>query len=600
MSTKHKTFDPSAWLSISDETEKKQSAPQGDHSVSQDTILDEIEIVTQRIEAAGTDITSNYAKWRDLGFALSSECGEAGRSYFHRISRFYPGYNESEADIQYDKCMRAHGTGVTIRTFFQLAKDAGVSVSIFSQFSKSAEFSKINNEKSEQNENSENEPEEERLPTFSDKIKGKLPQILQQVTDVEDNAQDGDILLLGALTAFSACLPNIYGYYARRKVFTNLFTFVTARASSGKGRLTLCRNLIDPIHDELRQLNEAEMEEYKSKMNEYNANKNKKSLEKPEQPPLRILLIPANSSATAVYQTLNENDGRGIIFETEGDTLANTFESDYGNYSDGFRKAFHHETISYIRRKDKEYVNIKAPQLSTLLTGTPLQVQSLIKDAENGLFSRFIFYYLSGNLEWRDVFAGDADLELDRHFQDIGQHFFDLYKLLTPSTGIQVRLTPRQQNEFNDYFGENQSRQYGKFGEHIIASVRRLGLITFRICMILTALRILEDGDTSSPLVCLDDDFHSAMTIVKVLMVHTDKVFTTLPAAGSTVKPKAKKNSVRTDKFWDALQDEFDRQDFIQAAAAVGIPRASADRYISKWMDEGILERLEQGRYRKT
>ena len=82
---------------------------------------------------------------------------------------------------------------------------------------------------------------------------------------------------------------------------------------------------------------------------------------------MNTLLIPTNSSATAVYQTLNENNGIGLIFETEGDTLANTFNSDYGNYSDGFRKAFHHEAISYIRRKDKEYVSIANPCLSTLL-----------------------------------------------------------------------------------------------------------------------------------------------------------------------------------------------------------------------------------------
>lgn len=58
---------------------------------------------------------------------------ENGRDYFHRISRFYPGYTEKEADAQYDKCLRAHGTGITIKTFFLLAKDAGISVSIPSQ-----------------------------------------------------------------------------------------------------------------------------------------------------------------------------------------------------------------------------------------------------------------------------------------------------------------------------------------------------------------------------------------------------------------------------------------------------------------------------------
>lgn len=90
---------------------------------------------------------------------------------------------------------------------------------------------------------------------------------------------------------------------------------------------------------------------------------------------------------SAVYQVFGDNDGQGIMFETEGDTLANTFSSDYGNYSDGFRKAFHHENISYVRRKDREYVNLKHPRLSALLTRTPKQVQSLITDAENGLLA---------------------------------------------------------------------------------------------------------------------------------------------------------------------------------------------------------------------
>ena len=63
---------------------------------------------------------------------------------------------------------------------------------------------------------------------------------------------------------------------------------------------------------------------------------------------------------------LKENNEKGLIFETEGDTLAQTFKSEHGNYSDGFRKAFHHETISYNRRKDREFVELASPQLSAL------------------------------------------------------------------------------------------------------------------------------------------------------------------------------------------------------------------------------------------
>ena len=40
------------------------------------------------------------------------------------------------------------------------------------------------------------------------------------------------------------------------------------------------------------------------------------------------------------------------MFEAEGDTLSQTLKSDYGNYSDVFRKAYHHETVSQCRCKD--------------------------------------------------------------------------------------------------------------------------------------------------------------------------------------------------------------------------------------------------------
>ena len=102
----------------------------------------------------------------------------------------------------------------------------------------------------------------------------------------------------------------------------------------------------------MRDINRLENEEYKRQQLEYSANKKDGNVEQPKEPPLRMFFIPANSTATAVFQILNDNDGNGLMFETEGDTLAQTFKSEHGNYSDGFRKAFHHEKISYLRRKD--------------------------------------------------------------------------------------------------------------------------------------------------------------------------------------------------------------------------------------------------------
>ncbi|MDR1653326.1 MAG: DUF3987 domain-containing protein [Prevotellaceae bacterium] len=40
---------------------------------------------------------------------------------------------------------------------------------------------------------------------------------------------------------------------------------------------------------------------------------------------MRVLFVPANNSATGLFQILNDNKGVGLLFETEGDTLAQTF-----------------------------------------------------------------------------------------------------------------------------------------------------------------------------------------------------------------------------------------------------------------------------------
>ncbi len=601
-----KKFEADKWLAQGNEQPKKTEQDGYRQSINP---YDDIEVVTRRIEDAGVDITVGYAAWRDVGFALSDALGENGRSYYHRVSCFNPDYAAAETDRQYDKCLRAHGTGVTIKTFFQLAKDAGVSVSIPSKSSVSAvpSFhrsegaapSVARNEVSAVVEESEGEPEEEEvLPTFSDVIGDRLPDLLRKVVAKADSPEDGDILILGSLAVISACLPNVMGVYNRRPVWANLFLFVTARASSGKGRLALCRYLIEPIHDRLRELNEAEQTEYKQKMQAYNASKNKASLEKPEEPPLRMLFIPANSSATAVYQVLNDNGGQGIMFETEGDTLANTFSSDYGNYSDGFRKAFHHENISYVRRKDKEYVNLKRPRLSTLLTGTPKQILSLITDAENGLFSRFVFYYLNTKLEWQNVFDKEQDGTLDEYFTALGEEFNDFYAVLKEAGDIRFEMTEAQGKEFNAWFESAQLEYAAKYGDEMIASIRRLGLITFRIAMILSALRIMEDGCFEPQLICSDEDFGNAMTIAKVAVEHTAKVFRELPKAAASTAGTGQK-TVRRQMFLDKLPPEFERKEFVEIAASLGIPLKTAERNIKQWCDKGLLVHLDQGKYAK-
>lgn len=128
------------------------------------------------------DITVDYANWRDVGFALADGLGESGRLYYHRVICVNPDYNQQECDKQYDKCLRAHGSGVTVKTFFQMAKDAGVSVSISSKTSNHSVPSVKRSEGSGGSKVIEVEAEEEEaLPTCSDMVRGSLPGLLEKV-----------------------------------------------------------------------------------------------------------------------------------------------------------------------------------------------------------------------------------------------------------------------------------------------------------------------------------------------------------------------------------------------------------------------------------
>jgi hypothetical protein len=336
--------------------------------------------------------------------------------------------------------------------------------------------------------------------------------------------------------------------------------------------------------------------EYEREYNEYlNIRKKNPAAEKPQRPPEKMLFIPANNSAAGVLQLLHDNNGRGLMFETEGDTMAYTFKSDYGNYSDAFRKAFHHETIRYYRKTDREFVDLEFPCLSTVLSGTPKQVQNLIPDAENGLFSRFMFYYLQITNDWKDVFERKVENGFDSFFAKYGEDYYQLFKELNSSIGIEFTLSASQKSQFNNIFARWQTMYETLLGSEYTATVRRLGLITFRMALIFSVLRVLETGDLSRQIICEERDFQNAIAITEVLMLHAKKVFSELPQSAPVIKREN-----REERFYNSLNETFTRKDYVEVAESLEIPDKTAQNYISKYLKKGLIHRDKQDFYIKT
>jgi VirE N-terminal domain/HRDC domain/Primase C terminal 2 (PriCT-2) len=94
--------------------------PQNDHDL--------LESLTAAIENSRIDLTETHEKWIRIGYALSNEMGEGGRSFFHRIGRFYNGYSKEESDRVFTKLLTSNVKKIGLGTLFYYAKEAGIEI----------------------------------------------------------------------------------------------------------------------------------------------------------------------------------------------------------------------------------------------------------------------------------------------------------------------------------------------------------------------------------------------------------------------------------------------------------------------------------------
>ncbi|MCB9341957.1 MAG: DUF3987 domain-containing protein [Lewinellaceae bacterium] len=387
---------------------------------------------------------------------------------------------------------------------------------------------------------------------FDKAIFDNLPDVLRFGCQILTDASEMEVFLVGALGVVSGILPNVQGFYDGKYICPNLFVYILAKYGTGKGSLHFSRLLALPVHRQKSDLNkdakaiyEAEKLQYEQELKQFRKQKGGTATppEPPAEPPAQMLFLPANNSKTGIFELLAGNGGKGIIFETEGDTLADAFKQDYGNFSDGCRKAFQHEPISYYRRTGREHVEIESPCLSLVLSSTYDQLLNLIPTIENGLFSRFLFYELDAAPDFRNVFDA-RKTTYPESFAELGNLFQTIHSNLEELTApVTVTLTEKQQAKFLQTFQEWKAEIREYVSEDLEGTVNRLGLICFRVAMIFTVLRHFEGNrQFSDVLTCEDVDFENALRIIAILKRQAVGVFYRMPPSKSGQRKKEPKD----------------------------------------------------------
>lgn len=123
------SFDPDIYINTKAKTwthviPKKENVV---HKLSKIVFVqNDFENIIHQLVNRNVDITYNYVDWRNICFAISEKYGEGGRQYFHDVSSVSQKYNPPICDRQYSACLKAKGSGITIATFYYLAKQAGI------------------------------------------------------------------------------------------------------------------------------------------------------------------------------------------------------------------------------------------------------------------------------------------------------------------------------------------------------------------------------------------------------------------------------------------------------------------------------------------
>ena len=443
------------------------------------------------------------------------------------------------------------------------------------------------------------------VPCLPDELFDRLPDFLKRGLTHVRNKRERDILLLSMITNISGCLPGVRMNYGGMVYSADLYLVALAGSGRGKGVMQLAAILPAAIQGYYDELNRKDEREYRQKLLKWNLEERLAAQEKrvpdldqcPEMPVERILKVAPNISKSQLILALEAGGSVGLVMNaSELDMISSAMHQEYGKHDDVMRAASQHEEVSSYFKTDHRLVVVSDPHLALCASGTPAQLHKFISSLENGMYSRVAFYVGQAHWEYKSANPGKARLDMRAYFKGMGEELLRMFIFLSGSP-TEVVFTEEQWKEHTERFRTYLREVVAEDDDSPGAIVLRHGLMMSRIAMVLTALRKCEPQWNTSEWECSDEDFHTAMQIVDVLLEHSLLLSTSMDDTAGRIRPV--KAFFKLRPVLRTMPREFTYSELMAAANEAGLPTASVKRYLLRLVYYQIVEK-EDGKYRKT
>jgi hypothetical protein len=452
-------------------------------------------------------------------------------------------------------------------------------------------------------------------PTIPPYVFKMLPDPLKGAIEQYDSNEEKSIALLSSLTTIAAGLHNIRIPFRKKEYHCNLFQVIVGPPASNKGITLHSRVILDKVqirlkrqylvdkakhlkalHDRKEKENQKSIDsldvkeseeiniESESSSNNNNYDHLEVSLTEPNQ---KHIILPSDISSAALIDLVEKNDGFGLIFDSEAQTILNTFKQDWGaNLSSVLLKSFENEPLELARKSMKSMISIPQPRLSVLLTGNPEHLVGLIKSLTNGLYSRFCIYQTQ-KIGWMDIKQNENNKNYLEGYRELSTIVDNINDSLSTGLYIQFRLTGDQIDMFNKFFGSLDGILSADIDTNFSSVVKRMGVICYRICSILGALR--NHASLNRHLECSNEDFAVALSVCSTLLKHS--VYTFMTSA---------ETNLPLVKFYSQLPTRFTRKEAQIVASDMEIKVRTMDMYLKELISNNKLRKASHWDYEKN